>query len=69
MPTALRPCQPDQLLLLSRELRECLPPENRAHRVGDLIGPMESGALCSPCESREGGGNRLPMFRGGSISR
>ena len=33
MLTTFRLCQPDQLLLLSPKLCECLTPPNRAHQV------------------------------------
>lgn len=56
MPTTFRPCcQPDRLLLLSSELRECLPPANRAHHVSYLVGPVELGAFYV---SREGDDRR-----------
>ena len=37
MPTTFRPYQPDQLLLLSPDLREWLPPGHLAHHVSDLV--------------------------------
>ena len=51
MPTTLSAPRPDRLLLLSRDLRECLPPANRAHHVSDLVEPpVELGAFYAPCE-------------------
>lgn len=50
MPTTFRLCQPDQLLLLSPKLRECLTPPNRAHHVSDLVDPVELGTFYASCE-------------------
>lgn len=51
MPTTFRPCRPDRLLLLSSELRECLPPANGAHHVSDLADPVELSPLHASCEA------------------
>ena len=37
MPTTFRPYQPDQLLLLSPDVREWLAPGHLAHHVSDLL--------------------------------
>ena len=50
MPTTFRPYQPDQLLLLSPDLREWLPPGHLAHHVGDLVDALELGAFYAPYE-------------------
>ena len=42
--------QPDQLLLLSPDLREWLPPGHLAHHVGDLVDALELGAFYAPYE-------------------
>ena len=45
MPTTFRPYQPDQLLLLSPDLREWLPPGHLAHHVSDLVDALELRAF------------------------
>ncbi len=50
MPTTFRPYQPDQLLLLSPDLREWLPPGHLAHHVGDLVDALELRAFYAPYE-------------------
>ena len=50
MPTTFRPYQPDQLLLLSPDLREWLPPGHLAHHVGELVDALELGAFYAPYE-------------------
>ena len=50
MPTTFRPYQPDQLLLLSPDLREWLPPGHLAHHVSDLVDALELSALYAPYE-------------------
>ena len=50
MPTTFRPYQPDQLLLLSPDLREWLPPGHLAHHVSDLVDALELGAFYAPYE-------------------
>ena len=46
--TPFRPHQPDQLLLLSPDLREWLPPGHLAHHVSDLVDALELGAFYAP---------------------
>ena len=50
MPTTFRPYQPDQLLLLSPDLREWLPPRHLAHHVSDLVDALELSAFYAPYE-------------------
>ena len=50
MPTTFRPYQPDQLLLLSPDLREWLPPGHLAHHVSDLVDALELSAFYAPYE-------------------
>ena len=50
MPTTFRPYQPDQLLLLSPDLREWLPPGHLAHHVSDLVDALELHAFYAPYE-------------------
>ena len=50
MPTTFRPYQPDQLLLLSPDLREWLPPGHLAHHVCDLVDALELRAFYAPYE-------------------
>ena len=50
MPTTFRPYQPDQLLLLSPDLREWLAPGHLAHHVSDLIDALELSAIYAPYE-------------------
>ena len=50
MPTTFRPYQPDQLLLLSPDLREWLPPGHLAHHVSDLVDALELRAFYAPYE-------------------
>ena len=50
MPTTFRPYQPDQLLLLSPDLREWLAPGHLAHHVSDLVDALELNAFYAPYE-------------------
>ena len=50
MPTTFRPYQPDQLLLLSPDLREWLPPGHLAHHVSDLVDALDLNAFYAPYE-------------------
>ncbi len=50
MPTTFRPCQPDQLLLLSPDIREWLPPGHLVHHVSDLVDVLDLGAFYEPYE-------------------
>ena len=50
MPTTFRAYQPDQLLLLSPDLREWLPPGHLAHHVSDLVDALELRAFYAPYE-------------------
>ena len=50
MPTTFRPYQPDQLLLLSPDLREWLAPGHLAHHVSDLVDALELRAFYAPYE-------------------
>ena len=50
MATTSRPYQPDQLLLLSPDLREWLPPGHLAHHVSDLVDALELSAMYAPYE-------------------
>ncbi|MDD9981843.1 MAG: IS1182 family transposase [Gammaproteobacteria bacterium] len=50
MPTTFRPYQPDQLLLLSPDLREWLAPGHLAHHVSDLVDALELSAFYAPYE-------------------
>ena len=55
MPTTFRPYQPDQLLLLSPDLREWLAPGHLAHHVSDLVDALELSAFYA---AYEGDGRR-----------
>jgi len=50
MPTTFRPYQPDQLLLLSPDLREWLASGHLAHHVSDLVDALDLGAFYVPYE-------------------
>ena len=50
MPTMFRPYQPDQLLLLSPDVREWLPPGHLAHHVSDLVDALDLSAFYAPYE-------------------
>ena len=50
MPTTFRPYQPDQMLLLSPDLREWLPAGHLAHHVSDLVDALDLSALYVPYE-------------------
>ena len=50
MPTTFRPYQPDQLLLLSPDVREWLPPGHLAHHVSDLVDALDLSAFYAPYE-------------------
>ena len=50
MPTTFRPYRPDQLLLLSPDLREWLAPGHLAHHVSDLVDALELSAFYAPYE-------------------
>ena len=50
MPTTFRPYQPDQLLLLSPDLREWLAPGHLAHHVSDLVDALDLNAFYAPYE-------------------
>ena len=45
MPTTFRPYQPDQLLLLSPDLREWLPAGHLVHHVSDLVDALDLSAF------------------------
>ena len=53
MPTTFPPYQPDQLLLLSPDLREWLPPGHLAHRVSDLVDALDLNAFYAPYEGAQ----------------
>ena len=48
MPRTFRPYQPNQLLLLSPDLREWLPSGHLAHHVGDLVDALDLSAFYVP---------------------
>lgn len=50
MPTTFRPYQPDQLLLLSPDVREWLPSGHLAHHVSDLVDALDLNAFYAPYE-------------------
>ena len=50
MPTRFRPYQPDQLLLLSPDVREWLPSGHLAHHVSDLVDALDLSAFYAPYE-------------------
>ena len=50
MPTTFRPYQPDQLLLLSPDLREWLPAGHLVHHVSDLVDALDLSAFYAPYE-------------------
>ena len=50
MPTTFRPYQPEQLLLLSPDLREWLAPGHLAHHVSDLVDALGLSAFYAPYE-------------------
>ena len=50
MPTTFRPYQPDQLLLLSPDVREWLPSGHLAHHVSDLVDALDLSAFYAPYE-------------------
>ena len=50
MPTTFRPYQPDQLLLLSPDVREWLPWGHLAHHVSDLVDAFDLSAFYAPYE-------------------
>ena len=50
MPTTFRPYQPDQLLLLSPDVRQWLPSGHLAHHVSDLVDALELSAFYAPYE-------------------
>ena len=50
MPTTFRPYQPDQLLLLSPDLREWLPAGHLVHHVSDLADALDLSAFYAPYE-------------------
>ena len=56
MPTAFRPCQPGQPLLLPPDLQEWVPPGHLAHRVGDVVDAPDMTAFHAPYEG-DGRGN------------
>ena len=60
MPTTFRPYQPDQLLLLSPDVREWLAPGHLAHHVSDLVDALELNAFYAPYEG-DGRRNAPPM--------
>ena len=47
MPTTFRLCQPDQLLLLSPDVRERHPSGHPAHHVSDLVDALDLSASCA----------------------
>ena len=50
MPTTFRPYQPDQLLLLSPDVREWLPSGHLAHHISDLVDALDLSAFYAPYE-------------------
>ena len=50
MPTTFRPYQPDQLLLLSPDVREWLPSGHLAHHVSDPVDALDLSAFYAPYE-------------------
>ena len=50
MPTTFRPYRPDQLLLLSPDLREWLPAGHLVHHVSDLVDALDLSAFYAPYE-------------------
>ena len=62
MPTTFRPYQPDQLLLLSPDVREWLPSGHLVHHVRDLVDALELSAFYAPYE----GDGRPPRLAGTS---
>ena len=50
MPTTLRPYQPDQLLLLSPDVREWLASGHLAHHISDLVDALDLSAFYAPYE-------------------
>ena len=50
MPTTFRPCQPDQLLLLSPDVREWLPSGHLVHHVSDLVDTFDLSPFYAPYE-------------------
>ena len=50
MPTTFRPYQPDQLLLLSPDVREWLASGHLAHHVSDLVDALDLSAFYAPYE-------------------
>ena len=59
MPTTFRPYQPDQLLLLSPDVREWLPSGHLAHHVSDLVDALDLSAFYAPYE---GDGRRYAPY-------
>ena len=50
MPTTFRPYEPDQLLLLTPDIRGWLPEGHLAHHVGDLVDELDLTAFHAPYE-------------------
>ena len=50
MATTFRPCEPDQMLLLSLDLHDWLPEGHFAHHVSDLVHGLDSTTLYAPYE-------------------
>ena len=50
MPTTFRPYRPDQLLLLSPDVREWLAPGHLAHHVSDLVYALDLSPFYAPYE-------------------
>ena len=64
MPTTFRPYQPDQLLLLSPDVREWLPSGHLVHHVRDLVDALELSAFYAPYEG-DGRPPASPVHRRG----
>ena len=50
MPTTFHPCQPDQRLPLSPDMKDWLPEGHLAHHVGDLVESLDLSAFYARCE-------------------
>ena len=50
MPTTFRPYQPDQMLLLSPDLRDWVAQGHLAHHVSDLVDSLDLSAFYAPYE-------------------
>lgn len=67
MPTTFRPDPPEQLLLLSPDVREWLPSGHPAHHVSDLVDAPNLNAFYAPCEGDDR--RNAPYVRHGARRR